>query len=868
MKIKKQDKLEKSIGNRGHLVKVSKQIQGKTGAYQSHRWVNPNKALELLKQSVKGVRTTDTISFKEKKSGKTISEKELLNRFQREGKKQTIQEYVQSKYSINNPRANTKAKPRNYTNKETITSKQNLNSDKMTKKEANEMVISSIPDITPTDTAEKLEFGAEYNGFRKYIIGMLQDTGRYVQETDDGEISRKEMNERLQPVKDIINILISTDLAFWKDLHIKMFKQEISKPDEIIKYYEQHKKVDAISKLSIESIKQLGIEPKELSLNINEKGELELDNKNRYNTWIAEIKGLDAHYGFYRKFLDKKGYSKKTYQFSIKEGSIYNAQEVKKNMFFIIENGVGYELTKDEVTEILNKQLDEIPDNRVPLDLPTLTGSEKQVEWANHIRLGIIRSFNGKVDEVDIESISKMVSAKNWTNLPEIIELADIYEEWKDERKANPKSDYVKELKNRQIEIRNTMADKLNEDVKDNLKRAFNEFINETTESTEWINNKVYMAASISLGFLGDYGKNPQFIEELEKYLPKIFEEKYTKEPEPIKPSVPEKSEEEKEIARNASIFKQMQSIKQDSIIKRVKRFDAVKTIQEYQQVVQSITELPRNEFASAAMDLAGLDITLFEGYSQAAYGIAQYRVEHDKVIPMGIGLLSTDSRSEPQKQSTIHHEIFHQLVAKTQADHRITQNKKAKTVEEAMVELAALSVSEQSGHSLKNNNMIPSYLSYLIHYMPVMKQAIPELNHCNNTSDFGKVIAQAIYSGDKDFIDRLVSATTTESKGFNILKYAKDNKYISDNVQEMNHILGKHEGKATQVVANSNGDIAGMAALISALKAGNISMSQALVSPMTNQVALILLACIMDEEGIEEFTNSKIQEPEQIGFF
>lgn len=765
MKIKKQDKLEKSIGNRGHLVKVSKQIQGKTGAYQSHRWVNPNKALELLKQSVKGVRTTDTISFKEKKSGKTISEKELLNRFQREGKKQTIQEYVQSKYSINNPRANTKANPRNYTNKETITSKQNLNSDKITEKEANE-------------------------------------------------------------------------------------------------------KVDVISKLSIESIKQLGVEPKKVSLNINEKGELELDNKNGHNTWVAEIRGLDANHGFYRKFIDKKGYSKKTYQFPIKEGSIYNAQEVKKNMFFIIKNGVGYELTKDEVTEMLNKQLDEVPDNQVPLDLPTLTGSEKQVEWANRIRLGIIRSFNGKVDEIDIESISAMVSAENWTNLPEIIELADIYEEWRAERKANPKSDYVKELKNRQIEIRNTMADKLNEDVKDNLKRAFNEFINETTESTEWINNKTYMAASISLGFLGDYGKNPQFIEELEKYLPKIFEEKYTKEPEPIKPSVPEKSEEEKERLRNASIFKQMQSIKQDNVIKRVKQFDAVKTIQEYQQVVQSITELPRNEFASAAMDLAGLDITLFEGYSQAAYGIAQYRVEHDKVIPMGIGLLSTDSRSEPQKQSTIHHEIFHQLVAKTQADHRITQNKKAKTVEEAMVELAALSVSEQSGHSLKNNNMIPSYLSYLIHYMPVMKQAIPELNHCNNTSDFGKVIAQAIYSGDKDFIDRLVSATTTESKGFNILKYAKDNKYISDNVQEMNHILNKHEGKATQVVANSNGDIAGMAALISALKAGNISMSQALVSPMTNQVALILLACIMDEEGIEEFTNSKIQGPEQIGFF
>lgn len=62
--------------SRGHLVKVAKQIQGQTGAYQSHRWINPNKAIEVLKQDIGGVKATDELTFTNKQSGREISEKE------------------------------------------------------------------------------------------------------------------------------------------------------------------------------------------------------------------------------------------------------------------------------------------------------------------------------------------------------------------------------------------------------------------------------------------------------------------------------------------------------------------------------------------------------------------------------------------------------------------------------------------------------------------------------------------------------------------------------------------------------------------------------------------------------------------------
>lgn len=86
--------------SRGHLVKVAKQIQGKTGAYQSHRWINPNKALEVLKQDIGGVKATDELTFTDKQSGREISEKELLKEYQKKGKGQTIQQYVKGNYSI------------------------------------------------------------------------------------------------------------------------------------------------------------------------------------------------------------------------------------------------------------------------------------------------------------------------------------------------------------------------------------------------------------------------------------------------------------------------------------------------------------------------------------------------------------------------------------------------------------------------------------------------------------------------------------------------------------------------------------------------------------------------------------------------
>ena len=105
IRLKKTDKLHKS---RSHLVKVAVMVNTKTGQHQSHRWINPNKAMGVLKEGIKGIKPTDEITFKDKETGRTLSEKKVMNEYQKDGHGKTIQQYVRDKYKVSRPKANKK----------------------------------------------------------------------------------------------------------------------------------------------------------------------------------------------------------------------------------------------------------------------------------------------------------------------------------------------------------------------------------------------------------------------------------------------------------------------------------------------------------------------------------------------------------------------------------------------------------------------------------------------------------------------------------------------------------------------------------------------------------------------------------------
>lgn len=118
--VKKEDLMK--AANRANLVKVAVQVNGRTGQYSSHRWKNPGAALNVLKETMKraGVKPTDELEFKNKKTKKTLNEDELIKDYKQSKTTDTLQDFVKKNYTVSKakeekvkeekPKANTKKK--------------------------------------------------------------------------------------------------------------------------------------------------------------------------------------------------------------------------------------------------------------------------------------------------------------------------------------------------------------------------------------------------------------------------------------------------------------------------------------------------------------------------------------------------------------------------------------------------------------------------------------------------------------------------------------------------------------------------------------------------------------------------------------
>lgn len=118
--VKKEDLMKAT--SRANLVKVAVQVNGRTGQYSSHRWKNPGAALNVLKETMKraGVKPTDELEFKNKKTNKTLNEDELIKDYKQSKTTDTLQDFVKKNYTVSKakeekvkeekPKANTKKK--------------------------------------------------------------------------------------------------------------------------------------------------------------------------------------------------------------------------------------------------------------------------------------------------------------------------------------------------------------------------------------------------------------------------------------------------------------------------------------------------------------------------------------------------------------------------------------------------------------------------------------------------------------------------------------------------------------------------------------------------------------------------------------
>lgn len=109
VRLTKRENLMKAA-NRANLVKVAVQVNGRTGQYSSHRWKNPGAALNVLKETMKraGVKTTDELEFKDRKSKKTLNEDELIKQYKESKTTDTLQDFVKKNYTVSKAKDKTK----------------------------------------------------------------------------------------------------------------------------------------------------------------------------------------------------------------------------------------------------------------------------------------------------------------------------------------------------------------------------------------------------------------------------------------------------------------------------------------------------------------------------------------------------------------------------------------------------------------------------------------------------------------------------------------------------------------------------------------------------------------------------------------
>lgn len=92
---------EELLKANSNLAKVSVQVQGKTGTYQSHRWINPRKAKDVLNMQYKrkGVNPSKKRIMYKDDYGDIYHIDEVIEEYMNEKPEGTLQQYIKENYT-------------------------------------------------------------------------------------------------------------------------------------------------------------------------------------------------------------------------------------------------------------------------------------------------------------------------------------------------------------------------------------------------------------------------------------------------------------------------------------------------------------------------------------------------------------------------------------------------------------------------------------------------------------------------------------------------------------------------------------------------------------------------------------------------
>lgn len=366
--VKKEDLMK--AANRANLVKVAVQVNGRTGQYSSHRWKNPGAALNVLKETMKraGVKPTDELEFKNKKTKKTLNEDELIKDYKQSKTTDTLQDFVKKNYTVSKAKEEKVKEEKPKVNKKKKTYQEEKPKSEKQVEPKLEQAIEALKGRTDRkDIKIERENGRVYVSSPKdkaFIYDVKRIGGKWDPDRKQWSVRQDRENE--------LRDLIAEDYGW----------DERENEYVVVKYeastIASHNDTDRLGNIAIAS-REKRDEPVELSDNtIILKGEFpESSPSNKYPMVDADINMEFA------TILPKK---------------VYDSFDgpLQRSMKVVWEGKVG---DKKEI---------ESPDN---IDKPwfediKLEGSEKQNRWANDIRYEFFDSYK-KILESTEEVMSK-----------------------------------------------------------------------------------------------------------------------------------------------------------------------------------------------------------------------------------------------------------------------------------------------------------------------------------------------------------------------------------------------------------------------------------------------------------------------------
>lgn len=801
VRVSRNNDLNKAL-DRTNLVLVDVMVNGRTGAYKSKRWKNPSTALNIAKNDIKRqAKNADEkadIKFKDKNTGKTVSDQEVTKKYlsSDNNKNLTLQAYIAENYKA-------------------IVGKEKAKNNSKNSTQIDNSEVSKIKNAKNTETMMRTEEyqHEKFSGVFSCGHEATYDAGGYTPEERQAKADDmleedcprcKENKEKQRQIDIVIRDEIYRDKYRLPELEETEFGNPsptlmcaaMEARNNCIKQIEP-----VIDRMKEKTFKKDGISDittYALDAFMKQKDArywLNMENKDIFEEATAFISGVSdiGNYDSYRFLIDRDEYIKPFED---------AAAEKNRNTFIRVFNNT--------VMEYKNTLLESIRNNEEMAE----TGREKYV--IQICRFKDILKWNQD------PSFWKALNPSN-TSLEKVIRYNQYKQLRVDEENLTPEQIIRKRTKANKLrnKIYDIAYEKLGKKtITESESRLFDNVLN-------GIKNADFYLKIDKMNFNSDDELMRILSDEVDKILHGA--EEVIKEP------------------KKTNWYAQLRFGTKK--IEAEKSYPTSKDFKEYKNDLYNLQGMHTDVVAKAAMDMAGVNIPLYVKRNGNSFKIGNSVMSGFCRRTLDKKPTEIDVVDYPENRalsySTAVHETMHALLGMTTSPKtaRSVVDKMPIRFEEAIVETIGHTATKHAYKEEYRKKDNRSYKFYVVDTIMRLKQTRRFKE--KTLSQIGDILGQAAFKKDGKFFDNINNELN---------KSVKSGKALSELVKDYDNAKNIERVAKKTYSEKNNGDMTHfeeteLAKLVDRIKNTNFTLADALNNSATSGLAIVLLFDILDDE-------------------